>query len=119
MNTCKKTFARSKGERSFDWNKFLNGATKKRPSDRVCERVNGLAGAWVTCACGNQCERIPRDWLGAPTDGLLYNLGGSFCDEICFGDWKAAKKTLASIEKRSSQILAQLDKWQAKAEKTK
>ncbi len=64
---------------------------------------------WMTCACGMQDPRIPRDKEGRPNDTELRELGGQF-----YGCWfeptefvKAAQ-TLIAIEKRAGEVLAEV-----------
>lgn len=88
--------------------------------DEWDERAND----WVTCACGNQCEAIPRGYTGAPKDAELFRLGGQFPvtlevlhEAVEVGQGKAslkvsadvARQCLADIERRSSEILAEME----------
>ena len=70
-----KTYTEHKGKESFDWNAFLNKETYT-----LEELINAkmLANSWITCACGNQCEIIPRNETGSPCDIILYELGLDF-----------------------------------------
>lgn len=69
------TYAESKKAKPYDWNKFLN---KKKYSRIDLSQASYLAGRWVSCACGYQCEIIPRDENGLPLDGRLMTLGVEF-----------------------------------------
>jgi len=60
---------------------------------------------WVTCACGNQCELVPRDTDGAPFDSLLHRLGQEFPRRISDFEIIEAEFTLRKIEKRSIEVL--------------
>ena len=68
-----------------------------------------MAADWVTCACGEQDSRIPRN-LGAPEDDVLYHLGGIFAVAVDNHNFAEARETLAAIEKRSAEILAEVTK---------
>ncbi len=110
------TYAESKKKKPFDWNAFLK---QKSYTQGEVSNAGVLAGNWVTCACGNQCDIIPRneDWDGEPTDKKLAALGSKFCDNISFLEdaviygeniktpQKKAKETLKKIEARSSQLI--------------
>lgn len=116
MNHCKHTYAAEKGVKPYDWWAFLR-STRKPVQDSVeMASIRVRAGSWVTCACGNQCDRIPRGvdhgftfTSGEPKDRALSNLGVSFFDRICRRRWTEARATLIKIERRSSQILQALD----------
>jgi len=101
-----KTYAELRGKKFFDWNKFLDNPPKYLSTEHhiACN----LAVDWVTCACGNQCDIIPRDGIGLPDDRELQRLGISFHDSIKGADFIKAKETLANIEKRSSELIAKL-----------
>ena len=87
------------------------------------ETWDAAANDWVMCACGNQCAVIPRGMTGAPRDALLSSLGRDFpmllerlASAVTGGEnehereYCAAKvrKCLADIERRSSEILAEM-----------
>jgi hypothetical protein len=73
---------------------------------------------WITCACGNQCDIIPRNGNGKPDDPLLLELGIRFFGAIRAmlddegEDFVAAreyaKKILMDIEKRSAELIAEI-----------
>ena len=67
-----------------------------------------LCADFVTCACGRQHKRIPRSPSGSPLDDKLYNLGLKFAHNFDFNDPVAATKTLAKIERRAAEVLADL-----------
>jgi hypothetical protein len=103
-----KTYAELKGKESFDWNKFLENPPKYFSNEHfdACD----LAEAWVTCACGNLCDIIPRNQIGSPVDEELQRLGIMFHLDIDDGQWQNAKTTLWLIEKRSAEIIFELTK---------
>lgn len=125
-----KTYAKDRGKKTFDWNKFLN---KEHYTLKQLEKASLLSGDWVTCACGNQCNIIPRHNLGEPSDILLASLGRSFYHKIVemqqdlFFKYntklktqknkyiisfnknrRAAKKILKQIEKRSAKLIKEI-----------
>ncbi len=107
--------------RPFNWNRFLN---RKRYNELALDKAVDRSGNWVTCACGNQCNSLPRDWAGVPADNTLRLLGATFCDDICHmsdrftgGDEAGLNKyrkkaliTLSRIEARSNTLLRQMAK---------
>lgn len=74
-----KTYAEIKGEPPFDWNAFL--AQDEFDLENL-EQAATLAECWVTCACGNQCEAIPRYPDGTPIDRQLHQFGCDFYEAI-------------------------------------
>jgi hypothetical protein len=103
-----KNYAETKGKEAFDWNKFLENPPEKGSPEHLdaCD----LAEAWVTCACGNLCDIIPRSPLGCPIDEKLEMFGGIFNMDIIAGEWQEAKKTIHWIERRSDEIIFELTK---------
>jgi len=71
------TYAKSKGAPAFDWNSFLNKEIVQHTLTEMQE-AGVMAGSWVTCACGNQCEIIPRYNDGTPKDNILFGRGHDF-----------------------------------------
>ncbi len=63
----------------FDWSAFLQ---KTEFTPKETEDAFFLSGSWVTCACGNQCDVIPRDFKGEPEDCALHELGMVFYRHI-------------------------------------
>lgn len=106
-----RTYAEVSGHAPFDWNKWLDAAIKKTPSEDECEAMVQKAGAWTTCACGNMCAIIPRKgdpsyWQsGEPVDSALMSLGMWFYDCIKTKRWGRAKEVLAKIEARSTILI--------------
>jgi hypothetical protein len=104
-----KKYTETQGQESFDWNKFLENPPEKGSEEHLdaCD----LAEAWVTCACGNLCDIIPRSPLGGcPLDDKLEFLGIGFNNSIQDAEYDDAKEILAKIEKRSEEIIAELIK---------
>ena len=120
-----KKYVESKNQSPVDWNAFLN---KETYSLIEVSNAHYLAGSWVTCACGNQCEIIPRSISGRPIDDKLAELGCDFCMQLfsmyqkikrkyklilvtessCIEfkqEIKEMKKTLTKIEKRSAKLI--------------
>lgn len=104
------TYAESKNKKPFDWNAFLIKAQSGGLSGIERDAGEFLASRWVTCACGRQCEKIPRhEWdFGRPVDEYLEQLGISFYGHIVMGQWSQATETLQEIEERSAEILSDL-----------
>jgi hypothetical protein len=100
-----KTYSERKKKPPFDWNKFLDRAINDQITDKEYDKACDLSADWVTCACGNQCEILPRDEDGEPLDGELYSFGLTFNKEIEEQKYKDAKKTLDRIEKRSTKLI--------------
>ena len=88
-------------------------------TDEEREKVQDLemqACSWVTCACGNMCDIIPRDGGGSPLDEKLDHLGvlfSQYIDEHNL-DVDKAVKTLEKIEKRSEKLIKSILKKQLK-----
>jgi hypothetical protein len=103
-----KTYSETKGKEAFDWNKFLKNPPEylSNEHDIACN----LAADWVTCACGNLCDIIPRSPIGRPSDRELEILGVHFHYSIKGADFMRAKETLAKIEKRSEELIFELTK---------
>jgi len=106
-----------------DWNKILETPYEQAIQQLIVwKEYEGKAGSWVTCACGNQCNIIPRDNGGEPEDGKLTELGFDFygCikqtrraleykDQISYeAAIKKAKGILLNIEKRSTELIAEI-----------
>lgn len=99
---------------TFNWNDFLS---KESYTEEELQEANVLSGSWVTCACGNLCDAIPRCPDGSPWDEKLFELGMKFDNDITmmlhtrntqvvFERYKRYSiETLNSIEKRSGEIL--------------
>ena len=110
-----KTYAESHGKTPFDWNKTLLDLIKRDKNNYLYNRniefsLEQLAGNWVTCACGNQCEIIQRDKeYGKPLDKKLRDLGNEFYDNIRECDWENALNKLHLIEIRSTELIKQLN----------
>ena len=112
-----KTYAETQGKAPFDWNAFL---VKESYSYTEVEHAHYLSREWVTCACGNQCDIIPRNYQGMPEDKILQHYGKEFVkflslminkyfskEDFNIGK-KLAKQTLHAIESRSQEIINDL-----------
>jgi hypothetical protein len=103
--TTTKTYAEANGAAPFDWNAFLSiGHTEEE-----WEAANVLSQEWVTCACGNQCDALPRNRHGEPLDPELFWAGNEFNSAIHERDMAEAQRILAKIEKRTGHLLAMLN----------
>jgi len=67
-----------------------------------------LVGHWVTCACGEQDDRIFRSPSGAPMDMDLSYWGLKFSEAVCDNLFVEAEKLLRSIEHRAGIIIKEL-----------
>ena len=99
------TYAETKGEEPFDWNAYLN--KPRRTSGEILDAVR-LSNYWITCACGNQCDVIPRNFDGIPLDTELRILGRRFTSAIEYRAVKRAKLILAKIEARSKFLIDEI-----------
>jgi hypothetical protein len=115
-----KSYAESLDKKPFDWHEFLS---RKAYTENELHLAYGRAISWVTCACGNQCARIPRKSNGSPRDTELANLGVKFANyvQLMFESanrqdsafivyQREARAFLAGIEARSAYLIRQLDK---------
>lgn len=75
-----KTFTEKKNRTPFDWRKAL--IEVKQTQRETLANLRLKAGSWVTCACGNQCDIIPRLNSGEPLNYKLSNLGSSFYSDV-------------------------------------
>ena len=65
----------------FNWFTFLNQDIESISQDHL-EEANALADNWVTCACGQLCEALPRVSGNCPKDGKLFELGMNFANKM-------------------------------------
>jgi hypothetical protein len=97
------TYCQSHGFDAFDWDHAIKNPP---PSKSILhENMCKLSESWVTCACGNLCEKISRDEDGCPNDHQLMVLGITFSDAIHEGNWDKARQVLYLIEIRSTELL--------------
>lgn len=101
-----KTYVETQNEKPFDWLEALS--QEEIPKDEW-EYLAHLSGRWVTCACGNQCDIIPRFPDGAPIDEKLHNLGMTFHSWILRENKEEAINVLKRIEKRSKELIIQIN----------
>ena len=95
-------------ENEFNWYTELDKAIKDEPDQDKYIELNKRASQWVTCACGQLCQNLPRDMHGEPEDEDLQYLGADFNVEIDQRNWKEAKAILDDIEARTNYLLNQL-----------
>lgn len=89
-------------EAEIDWYKELD---KKKPE---WNKLGSLALDWVSCACGNMCDIIPRDSSGKPYDDRLAYLGSKFYGVVILKSKVEALHILDLIEKRSAELIAEI-----------
>jgi hypothetical protein len=82
------------------------------------DEMRHLANYWPTCACGNQCAVIPREFnsltgSGAPVDKVLYRLGMTFANQINNHRRADALRTFHRIEVRSLELIREVNKTAA------
>jgi hypothetical protein len=94
-----------KNENTFNWDDFLNKDDITQPE---WEKVSEMAARWPTCAVGDQCKDIPRDFDGMPLDPRLRNLGIKFYGDILNQNKNTAKESLIRIEYMAAQIINNL-----------
>lgn len=111
------TYAEARDLKVFDWVAYL---TLLDPTPEQKREAFSNATCWVTCACGNQCDALPRYYDGEPKDRILSKLGFEFADnigDICDAKSKRerehaqrdAMKTLVAIEQRAARVLNGLE----------
>jgi hypothetical protein len=119
-----KTYSENQNKKPFDWNEALNRGCESMTLAEALD-MRQLSKSWVTCACGNQCDVIPRDRLGAPEDEYLLELGWDFAEHVkCMyyammgmeesdirehnadSSRRCAILTLKKIERRSQELIA-------------
>lgn len=116
--TTMKTYAEAEGKEPFDWNAFLS-KTSVTWEELLSARER--ARSWITCACGNQCDIIPRNTHGVPEDSILHTHGAEFSEcldrsynctteKLAVLYFPTARAILAVIEKRSAELIAELTK---------
>lgn len=124
------TYAESQGEQPFNW----LAALKPGLTYEQLLTLKNLSGSWPTCACGNQCNVIPR-WTikdydendhniyGQPKDPVLSGLGYSFNNYILHARDYAkdgelekrdlyiehARRIFLEIEQRAVELIKQIN----------
>lgn len=108
MNTnTEQTYAETKKNKRFDWRGALEIAVQEWIEEDEHDDLCSGSSQWVSCACGNQCSIIPRNWEGRPNDTTLENLGTEFYYSIQNRDYQSALDNLAKIEARSAILIAE------------
>lgn len=116
-----RTYTETKNKKSFNWHGALS-VDPRYITWLVLHTMEHKASNWVTCACGSQCEIIPRASDGSPLDPTLRNLGVEFTEAICKiiqhvskSEWKGANENrlkatdiLKEIEERSAAIITRI-----------
>jgi len=97
------TYTETLGLSAFNWHNALDNPP--RIGSQEHDNLSYKAKSWTTCACGNQCEVIPRDSKGVPTDFELASLGIRFSSQVRDGCWIDARRTLKLIEIRANYLI--------------
>ena len=66
----------------YDWPQIIDDLEADAYTAYGKRDVRIAACNWVTCACGNLCDEIPRGTDGVPRDGYLADAGVDFCVAI-------------------------------------
>jgi len=99
-------YSQARGKEPIDW---YNELTQPSISQHRWRKLKPLAREWVTCACGNLCDVIPRDHSGMPIDLTLAKLGTQFNANIIRENKEMALETLDQIEIRSQEIIDEIN----------
>ena len=96
--------------KNFHWLAALEeaAANPHKMKDDETVALRRASSAWPTCACGELCRLLPRNWNERPLDGELTNLGGKFTILIALLQWDYALATFHAIEARAARLLAEL-----------
>lgn len=106
-----KTYSEREGHSPINWNERINKIISGEVEYGSMEHNVYMrdSGQWVTCACGNMCEIIPRNtngvFIGSPSDGTLFSLGIEFHAYITKANGPKAKNVLRKIEERSEFLI--------------
>jgi len=97
------TYTEITGVKPFNWFVALSA---KRVSNWYILKVKSKS--WTTCACGNQCNIIPRTHGGMPVDYELKSLGYLFHNVVTKKNKKKALEILEQIEIRSAYLIKEI-----------
>ena len=75
------------------------------------DEEQSLSGGWDSCACGEMDVRIPRGHRGDPKDEILCLYGMRFLSNVVNNDFAEAQQTLAIIEAREMELIADIERW--------
>ena len=93
----------------FNWFEVLKDLEQgDELSDKNYYTLTTMAGNWPTCACGQLCQALERNELGAPVDETLKTHGIKFAHLVRAKRWTCATHTMNQIEARTTELLAQL-----------
>lgn len=102
-----------KAQHPFNWYEALKQVmSEPNPKTRflISQDLKLLSQNWITCACGNQCNIIPRSDTGEPDDEILSEQGLRFMEFVGREEYDKAIECLDIIEKRSAELIAELNK---------
>jgi hypothetical protein len=92
------------------WYRVIKSAIARQNAGKVpfTEKHKALSKFWVTCACGKQDDRIPRDPGGGPIDFRLKILGLRFDALVSDQEPTKALMILHQIEQRAGEVLSEI-----------
>ena len=90
---------------NWDWYAFLDASEEIK--EEFSEDAIVFAKSWITCACGQICNVLPKTVFGSPSDRRARYLGLDFNSQIQDENWDEAKETLDEIEARTIFLLKQ------------
>jgi hypothetical protein len=100
------TYAEQRGKEKFNWWEALSDEPKNAHDWMILKL---RAESWTTCACGSQCDIIPRGLAGEPLDMDLRMLGIRFYQAVSVRNRIGATRILSEIERRSTQLIYEIN----------
>ena len=91
--------------KNWEWYAYLDASEEIKDKYKIASYE--LSNEWITCACGQVCEVLPKYISNAPKDGILFGLGVTFNNFIHENEFDEAKITLDEIEARTIFLLKQ------------
>ena len=105
-------YSETQGKPLTNWFSELDIKIKDKNAGTPHWKLLELSKDWVTCACGNQCDILPRYSHGMPIDIDLSDLGMDFYYAVRDGEWKEAIQILQRIERRSWHLITSVYNYQ-------
>lgn len=91
----------------IDWIPWLEGAIRKKPSEKEFRRALIAAANWDFCACGQYVParlKFAKKRLASPKDIWLENMGRRFEVEISERNWRSALDVCHRIIARAREL---------------